>query len=77
MPVEDIVNRYEGRGYGDFKKDLVEVTVDALRPIRERFQEIRPSQELIHILRDGAEKANAVSEKTMKRVKDRFGLGVE
>lgn len=77
MPVEDIVNRYEGRGYGDFKKDLVEVTVDALRPIRERFQEIRPPQELIHILRDGAEKANAVSEKTMKRVKDRFGLGVE
>lgn len=77
MPVEDIVTRYEGRGYGDFKKDLVEVTVDALRPIRERFKEIRPSQELIHILRDGAEKANAVSEKTMKRVKDRFGLGVE
>ena len=77
MPVEDIVTRYEVRGYGDFKKDLVEVTVDALRPIRERFQEIRPSQELIHILRDGAEKANAVSEKTMKRVKERFGLGVE
>lgn len=77
MPVEDIVTRYEGRGYGDFKKDLVEVTVDALRPIRERFQEIRPSRELIHILRDGAEKANAVSEKTMKRVKERFGLGVE
>ena len=77
MPVEDIVNRYEGRGYGDFKKDLVEVTVDALRPIRERFQEIRPSRELIHILRDGADKANAVSEKTMKRVKERFGLGVE
>lgn len=77
MPVEDIVTRYEGRGYGDFKKDLVEVTVDALRPIRERFQEIRPSQELIHILRDGAEKAGNLSEKTMKRVKERFGLGVE
>lgn len=77
MPVEEIVIRYEGRGYGDFKKDLVEVTVDALRPIRERFQEIRPSEELIHILRDGAEKANAVSEKTIKRVKERFGLGVE
>ena len=77
MPVEDIVTRYEGRGYGDFKKDLMEVTVDALRPIRERFQEIRPSQELIHILRDGAEKAGNLSEKTMKRVKERFGLGVE
>lgn len=76
LPVGDIVKKYEGRGYGDFKKDLVEVTVEALRPIRERFQEIRPSEELIHTLRDGAEKANTVSEQTMKRVKERFGLGV-
>lgn len=77
ISVEEIVTRYEGRGYGDFKKDLVEVTVDALRPIRERFQEIRPSEELIHILQDGAEKANTLSEKTMKRVKERFGLGIK
>lgn len=75
--IGEIVAMYEGKGYGDFKKDLVEITVDALAPIKEKFDEIRSSQELIDILDDGAEKANAIAEKTMARVKDNFGLGLK
>ncbi|MDY6117396.1 MAG: tryptophan--tRNA ligase [Anaerovoracaceae bacterium] len=75
--IDEIVVMYEGKGYGDFKKDLVEITVDALTPIKEKFDEIRSSQELIDILEDGAEKANAIAEKTMARVKDNFGLGLK
>lgn len=75
--IGEIVAMYEGKGYGDFKKDLVEITVDALAPIKEKFDEIRSSQELIDILEDGAEKANAIAEKTMARVKDNFGLGLK
>ncbi len=67
---------YEGRGYGDFKKDLVEVTVSALEPIKSRFNEIRNSDELTEILKDGAERANDIAVKTLKRVKDTFGLGL-
>ncbi len=76
MAVKDIEKKYEGCGYGDFKKDLVQVTVDALRPIRERYEAIRNSKELIEILKDGAQRANAISEKTMARVKESFGLGI-
>lgn len=76
MSVQDIEKKYEGSGYGDFKKDLVQVTSEALRPIRERFEDIRNSEELIKALKEGAEKANAISERTMARVKDRFGLGI-
>ena len=76
LSVEDLEKKYEGCGYGDFKKDLVGVTVDALKPIKERYEEIRHSQELLDVLKEGAEKANSISEQTMKRVKDRFGLGV-
>lgn len=76
ISVEDIEKKYEGCGYGDFKKDLVQVTSEALRPIRENFEEIRHSQELINVLNEGAEKANAIAEKTMARVKDTFGLGI-
>ena len=76
LKIADIEKKYEGCGYGDFKKDLVEVTVDALTPIKARFDEIRQSQELIDVLKDGAERANAIAEKTMKRVKDNFGLGL-
>lgn len=73
--IDDIVARYAGCGYGDFKKELVAITQEALAPIRQNFEEIRESEELLRVLRDGADKANAIAEKTMKRVKDNFGLG--
>jgi tryptophanyl-tRNA synthetase len=73
-PIDQIVKDYEGQGYGNFKKDLVEITVDALAPIRERYQEIRQSDELKAVLRDGAERANAIAVKTLARAKDHFGL---
>jgi len=50
--------------------------VNALAPIKERYEEIRHSEELIEILKDGAERANAISVKTMARVKKNFGLGL-
>ena len=72
----ELEKEYEGRGYGDFKKDLVEVTIEALAPIKARYEEIRHSDELLAILKDGAERANAISVQTMKRVKENFGLGL-
>ncbi|MBQ6663336.1 MAG: tryptophan--tRNA ligase [Firmicutes bacterium] len=74
-PVAELEAAYEGKGYGDFKKDLVQVTIEALTPIRERFNEIRYSEELPLILKDGAERANAIAVRTLARVKNVFGLG--
>ena len=73
--LDDIVADFAGHGYGDLKKELVEITKEALQPIKQNFSEIRESDELKAILRNGAEKANTIAEKTMKRVKDNFGLG--
>lgn len=75
--VAELETMYEGKGYGDFKKDLVEVTIDALAPIKQRYREIRESKELIEILNDGAQKADAIAQETMKRVRKNFGLGIE
>jgi len=75
VPIETLEKRYEGRGYGDFKNDLGDVAIDAIRPIRERYDDIRNSDELKKALSDGAERANAISERTMKRVRGNFGLG--
>lgn len=75
--IKDLEEKYEGKGYGDFKKDLVEVTTSALRPIKEKYEEIRHSRELLGILEDGASRANEISLRTMARVKNNFGLGVE
>ena len=67
--------RTAGQGYGTLKKDLVEVTIEALGPIREKYGEIRESAELLSALKDGAGRAGEIAERTMKRVKKKFGLG--
>lgn len=47
-----------------------------MAPFKKRFEEIRYSDELMNILKDGAERANAIAERTMRRVKENFGLGL-
>ena len=74
--IESLEKDYEGHGYGDLKKDLVEVVVASLAPIQEKYKEIRESKELIDALNDGANRAEAIAQKTMKRVRERFGLGL-
>lgn len=74
--VEEILAAQNWIGYGDLKKELVAVTQEALAPIKANYNEIRESEELIKILNEGAERANVIAEKTMKRVRDKFGLGL-
>ena len=73
--VESLEKDYAGSGYGDFKKDLVEVVQNAIAPIQEKYNDIRQSDELQSILKAGAERADAIAQETMKRVKKNFGLG--
>ena len=73
--IDDIVADFEGCGYGDFKKELVAVTQEAMAPIKKNFNEIRETEELKNILKEGAERAGTIAEKTLKRVKNNFGLG--
>jgi len=74
--IESLEKDYAGHGYGDLKKDLVEVVTESMAPIQQRYKDIRESKELIDVLNDGAERASVIAEKTMKRVRDRFGLGL-
>jgi tryptophanyl-tRNA synthetase len=71
----DAEREWTGRGYGDFKKAVVEATLDAIAPIQRRYAEIRRSDELVGTLKDGAERAGAIAEKVLMRVKERIGLG--
>ena len=73
--IESLEKDYSGLGYGTLKKDLVEVTIVELKPVRERYDEVRNSEELVRSLREGAERAGVIAEKTMKRIKEKFGLG--
>jgi tryptophanyl-tRNA synthetase len=73
--IEQIEERYEGKGYGDFKHDAAEVVVNALTPIQEKYKELMESEKLDEILDQGAEKANAVASKMVKKMENAMGLG--
>ncbi|WCK56761.1 tryptophan--tRNA ligase [Aneurinibacillus sp. Ricciae_BoGa-3] len=72
--IENIVKTYEGRGYGDFKKDLAEVVIETLVPIQENYKRWMDSPELHTILKNGAHKAHALASETMDKVKRNMGL---
>jgi len=75
-PVEEIVQQYAGKGYGDFKKDLAEVVVEGLAPIQKRIREfVSDPAQLQRILTEGAEKAGAIARPRMAAIKKGLGLG--
>jgi tryptophanyl-tRNA synthetase len=66
---------FAGKGYGDLKKEVAEVVVEALCPIRERYHELMADPaELDRILAVGAERARAVAEPKIEEVKRKVGF---
>lgn len=74
ISIEELEAKYEGVGYGQFKKDLVEVVQNRLAPIQARYNEILESREIIDILREGAEKAEKVAAPVLKKTKEALGF---
>jgi tryptophanyl-tRNA synthetase len=74
-PVEKVAESFAGRGYGDLKKEVAQVVVEALTPFQQRMSELLADPaELDRILADGAHRAREVAHATMARVRDRVGL---
>lgn len=75
ISIDDIVAKYEGRGYGDFKGELAEVVVDFVTPFREKTLALLDDKaELDRILAEGAATARAVASATLDDAYDRLGL---
>jgi tryptophanyl-tRNA synthetase len=72
--VADLEARYAGAGYGTFKKDLAEVVVDALAPIRERPEKMLADEAQLDRLAVGAARAREIASQTMDTVRNRIGF---
>ncbi|MEE4350678.1 MAG: tryptophan--tRNA ligase [Pacificimonas sp.] len=71
----DVLREFGGRGFGDFKPALGEVAAAKLAPIAERFRELKADRKRIDsILREGAEKANAMAAPVLEEAKRAVGF---
>lgn len=73
--IDDLVAGYQGRGYGDLKKETAEAVVEYITPIRARVTELLADPaELESILAAGAQRAQDVSSRTVARAYAALGL---
>ncbi|HUF03715.1 MAG TPA: tryptophan--tRNA ligase [Aridibacter sp.] len=70
---EECEEHFAEMGYGDFKKELAEVTVEFLKPFQERVREF-DDETLEAILKRGAEKASEVASETLRNVYEGMGI---
>jgi tryptophanyl-tRNA synthetase len=69
---EDVAGRYEQ--YGPLKRDAAEAVVEALRPVQQRYEELAADPaETERLLAQGAAKAHAMAEPTLRRALEAVG----
>jgi len=74
-PVPALEARFDGAGYGSFKSAVAEAVVEYLRPLRERYAELRADPAAIEAaLGRGAERARAIAVPVLDDVRERAGL---
>lgn len=72
---EDTRNAFSGKTYAQFKSILADQLVEYLRPIRQRYQQLKEERNHIEqVLAQGSEVAGATAERTLRTVNERVGL---
>lgn len=73
--VAALETHFTGTGYGDFKAELAEAVNGVLRPVRERYAQLRAEPDaVLEVLVKGADRARTVAADTMGLVRERVGL---
>ncbi|MDD3832711.1 MAG: tryptophan--tRNA ligase [Oscillospiraceae bacterium] len=74
---DEITEEFSGRGYGDFKAAVAEAVIETLRPIRQRFEELMKDKAYLErIMKQGAERATVISNRTCNKALKKMGFVV-
>ncbi len=73
--IETLESEYEGRGYGDLKKETAEIVLGVVEPIRSQVNELLTDPaELESLMNKGAQKARSAAEPTLAAVYEKIGF---
>lgn len=75
-PIEDIVKRYKGKGYGELKKEIGQTVFDFLTDLQAKYKKIIESNVIDQILEEGAKKASYVANKKIRKVYKKIGFTI-
>ncbi len=73
--IEELVEQYKGQMYGTFKSEVGEAVVEMLRPIQEKYHQLRSDETYLNeIFAKGAESAAEIAQKTLDDVYRKIGF---
>ncbi len=73
--IETILDRFQGKGYGELKQAVGEVIVEEFKPIQNKFKELQKDKAYVDsLIKKNSETANYLANKTMRKVKKKLGL---
>ena len=73
--MEDIEQEFAGKGYGDFKVAVAEAVIEELKPLQERFALLMQDKaQLETLMKQGAEKASYVANRTLRKAMKKIGF---
>ena len=75
MSYDEIEQKYQGKGYGDFKGDLAEIVAEEIEKVQSKFNAIIKSKELDELLDRSRDQAKRMAMKKMRKVYHKLGLG--
>ncbi len=70
---DECVTHFAGKGYGHFKTELADATVEFLKPFQERVKRF-DDETLKSILNNGAARVRDIASETLKKVYQRMGV---
>lgn len=75
--INEAVNEFSGKGYGDFKAAVGEAVCEHLIPIQKRYDDLMKNRDYLEsIYKKGAEAAYSLSRRTLTKVKKKVGFVV-
>jgi tryptophanyl-tRNA synthetase len=75
--IPDLVQAFEGQGYGTFKKAVADEVVTLLTTLQQRYREILNQGILDQVLAEGAQKARIMAESKLRDVQRKIGLTID
>ena len=75
-PIEAIVSRYQGKGYGELKKEIGQTVYDFLSDLQAKYRDIQDKKIVDQVLLEGAKKASWIADKKIAKVYRKVGFTI-
>jgi len=72
---EEVVEKFDGEGYGVFKDAVADAVIEVLKPVQDKFYELMDNKAYLEeVYKNGAEKAERVARKTLRKMYKKVGF---